>query len=512
MRISKTFSAIFLGNLGLAACATAPEAVAPARAATALPQIADSYFVSAAGRAKTQSQGERAKNVILFVGDGMGISTVTAARIYAGQRAGREGESNELAMDRFAHTAFSRTYSHDMQIAESAATATAMTTGVKAPAGGLGLTQGATNGGCAEVAPNTAKSLWEIAEDAGLATGIVSTARITHATPAATYAHTVNRGWENDVLVARDKGAPCLDIARQLIEWPHGDGFEVVLGGGRANFIPNTATDPKLVNVKGQRGDGRDLTAEWKANAGRYFVFNAGQLQALGDARGRQVLGLFNPSHMAYDSERARDANGEPSLKDMTQFAIRRLQQSDKGYVLMVEGGRIDHAHHEGKAGQALSETVALDEAIAAALSLTSRDDTLIIVTADHGHAFAIAGYARRGSNILGLSTDMDGKPAKAADGKPYTTLGYLNGPGAVFSPTAPALAGRPDPTGANFADLNYRQQSLTPMESETHAGEDVPIYAWGPNDGAIRGSLEQNVIFHVLADALGFSFAKGEK
>lgn len=493
-----------LAGLTLAGCATGAGYGEAQRSAIAIPQKADSYFISAAARAATLSEGRRAKNVILFVGDGMGISTVTAARIYAGQRAGRDGESNALKMDLFPHTAFSRTYSHDAQVAESAATATAMTTGVKVGAGGLGLTQTAQRNDCGSIQTSMARSLWEIAEDQGLATGIVSTARITHATPAATYAHTVNRNWENDTAVARDNRSPaCIDIARQLIEWKHGDGFEVALGGGRANFLPNTMTDPKIVNVRGQRSDGRDLTAEWRAKPNRDFVYTTGQLQALGEARGRQVMGLFNQSHMTYDSERRRDADGEPSLKEMTEFAIRRLQHHDGGYLLMVEAGRIDHAHHEGKGGQALSETVAFDEAIDAALAMTRREDTLIIVTADHGHAFAIAGYARRGSNILGLSTDMEGKPALAGDGKPYTTLGYLNGPGSVYQPGA-APATRPDPSGSNFADLNYRQQSLVPMESETHGGEDVPIYAWGPNDAAVRGTLEQNVIFHVMADALG--------
>jgi alkaline phosphatase len=480
---------------GCASTASTPSA------AVSVPQAQDSYFKAGAARAQTLATGERAKNVILFVGDGMGISTVTAARIFAGQQQGRDGESYGLTMDSFPHTALSRTYSHDAQVAESAATATAMTTGVKTGAGGLGLTQAAKRGQCADAQAHVARSLWEIAEDRGLATGVVTTTRITHATPGATFAHTVNRNWENDAVVARDNGAPCPDIARQLIEWPHGDGFEVALGGGRANFLPNTMADPLAPTVKGQRADGRDLTAEWAAKPGRVHVTTAGALAALGDARGQKVLGLFHPSHMTYDSQRRRDAAGEPSLSEMTAFAIRRLSQNSSGYVLMIEGGRIDHGHHEGAAGQALSEAVAFDAAIKTALDMTSRGDTLVVVTADHSHVMAMAGYARRGTPILGLSTTMEGAPAMAKDGKPYTTLGYLNGPGA-HEDGAP----RANLTGVDTTSLTYKQQALTPMDSETHAGEDVAIYAWGPNDAAFSGTLEQNVIFHLMAQSLGLS------
>jgi alkaline phosphatase len=488
------------GALLLGACATTQSVPAGRTVQTA--QTGDSYFTAGAARAAAAPSAARAKNVIIFIGDGMGVSTVTAARIHAGQRAGRDGESNALTIDTFPHTAFSRTYSHDMQISESASTATAILSGVKTRGGGVGLTAGARLNQCADTQGNMSMSLVELAEDAGLATGVVTTARLTHATPAATYAHTPNRNWENDAIVARNNGAPCADIARQLIEWPHGDGFEVALGGGRANFLPNTAVDPELPNQKGARTDGRDLAREWTSKPGRVFAWNAAQLAAApADA---QVLGLFSPSHMAYEADRAKDPGGEPSLSEMTVAAIRRLARSPRGYVLMVEGGRVDHAHHEGRAGEALSETIALDEAVKAALEITRREDTLIIVTADHSHTLALSGYARRGTPILGLSTTEEGAPALAADGKPYTTLGYANGPGAV-----PAGAPRPDLSRIDTTAQDHHQQSLVPLESETHGGEDVPLYAWGAGDENFAGTLEQNVIFHLAARALGFRFAR---
>ena len=125
----------------------------------------------------------------------------------------------------------------------------------------------------------------------------------------------------------------------------------------------------------------------------------------------------------------------------MTTMAIDRLQQNDKGFVLMVEGGRIDHAHHDGMRPRALEDTLAFDAAIKTALDKTKREDTLIVVTADHSHTMTINGYPKRGNPILGLAVDVDGEVMKGGDGNPYTTLSYANGPGGVF----PAACRRPD-------------------------------------------------------------------
>lgn len=490
-----------------AACASTPNAASVNIAAP--PQAEDPYFRAAAARVAAMPASGRARNVILFIGDGMGVATVTAARIYAGQRQGVDGESYNLTLDAFPHTALSRTYGADAQISDSAPTATALVSGVKTENGVIGVTSAATPGDCASAAGATSRSLWEIAEAAGMATGVVSTARITHATPASTYAHTPERDWENDVVAARTGGGDCVDIARQLIDWPEGDGFEVALGGGRANFLSSDEADPEYPNLHGARGDGRDLAAAWAARPGHLTVWNAAQLAAApADAK---ILGLFSPSHMAYESARANDPGGEPSLAEMTTAAIRRLQREPHGYVLMVEGGRIDHAHHEGRAGEALSETVAFDQAVRAALDLTSRDDTLILVTADHSHTLTMSGYAPRGNPILGLSTDQQGHVVLGLDGRPYTTLGYANGPGSVFPRAAegqpPAAVSRPDLTGADTQAPGFHQPALTPLESETHGGEDVALYAWGPGDAMVAGTLEENTVFHIMARALGLAW-----
>ncbi len=480
-----------------------------------LPQARDSYFLAAAGQLQhqidTQPITSRAKNIILFVGDGMSIPTITAARIYEGQMRGVDGESNNLTIDTFPYSALVKTYTHNAQVADSAPTATAMVTGVKTLNGVIGVNQTVAVGDCASAQGQSVTTLFEQAEAQGLATGVVSTARITHATPAATYAHTPMRDWESDrELGAANAALGCKDIADQLVNWTAGDGFEVVLGGGRAYFIPETLTDPENANATGRRRDGRDLTAEWTAKGNNnLFVWNAEGFNDVDWASGAKVLGLFEPSHMQYEADRANDAGGEPSLAEMTTAAITRLSQNTDGYVLMVEGGRIDHAHHAGNAARALIDAVAFDAAVKQALEMTSREDTLIVVTADHSHAFFIQGYPSRNNPILGLATTEDGATALGGDGKPYTTLGYGNGPGGLF----PALAQgqtvaepagvRPDLSGVDTKDVDFLQQAAIPMGSETHTGDDVGVFAWGPYAHLFHGVVEQNLIYHVMNYAM---------
>ena len=495
--------------LGAAACATSMQ---PAHVAVTPVQAQDSYYVKAhnavAARAAERGMG-RAKNVILFVGDGMGISTITAARIYAGQQKGLDGESYQLAMEKLPYSAFSKTYTHDSQVADSAPTAVAMTTGVKSYNGSIGVTQAANLKDCTSAKTTGTTSLWEMAADAGMASGIISTARITHATPAATYAETVERDWESDKDVsAAGKAAGCIDIASQLVTWQgkHGKGFDVILGGGRSNFLPNTVADPEYASQKGNRQDGRNLVDEWKAGApNRTTVIDRAGFNAFDWNSDGQIFGLFEPSHMQYELDRAKDGKGEPSIAEMTKAAVTRLSRNPNGYVLMVEGGRVDHGLHAGDAQRALGDAAALDEAIAAAVAMTDPKDTMIVVTADHSHTLILQGYPQRNNPILGLVKEGD-KLVKAADGKPYTTLSFANGPGSVCKPQADGkwLCERPDLTNVDTTALGFLQQSLIPMGSETHGGEDVAIFAGGPGANLFSGSVEQNEIFHVMARSLG--------
>ncbi len=469
---------------------------------------------------RLRAQGTRAKNVILFLGDGMGVATVTAARILEGQMRSESGEENLLSFEQLPYAAVSKTYSVNQQTSDSAPTMSAIVTGAKTKDGVISLAQDVIPGDHTTVKGNELMTILEMAEEAGLSTGVVSTARVTHATPAACYAHSPERNWEADgALSAAARAAGFPDIARQLIEFPYGNGPEVVLGGGRGKFLPRTVADPEDKSQFGERGDGRNLIDEWLAKHPRSaYAWNKEQFNAVDPRGADRLLGLFERSHMEYEHDRPKDAGGEPSLSEMTSKAIDLLAKNRKGYFLMVEGGRIDHAHHDGNAYRALTETIEFANAVKAALGKIDLRETLVIVTADHSHTLTIAGYPTRGNDILGKVRQNDdrGKPAgsdaKDAQGLPYTTLGYANGRGSGALPLPEGGSGgkkRPDLSEVNTADPNYRQESTVPLASETHGGEDVIIYAGGPCAHFFHGVQEQNVIFHVMAEALKTSLRR---
>ncbi|GAB3336882.1 alkaline phosphatase [Marilutibacter aestuarii] len=478
----------------------------------------------AAQAAARGAMGGRARNVILFVGDGMSLNTVAAARILDGQRKGGPGEENRLSWERFPSTALSRTYNTDSQTPDSAGTMSAMATGVKTRAGVLSIGQAPMRGDCGGALATPMLSLWELAAASGMATGVVSTARLTHATPGATFSHSADRDWEHDAAMpAAALRAGCRDIARQMVETPFGHGPDVLMGGGRAMFMRDDQADPEYPAMNGKRGDGRDLVAEWQArHPDGTYVWNAGQLAAA--PSDGPLLGLFQPSHMQFEHDRPGDAGGEPSLAEMTRVAISRLRDAPAGYVLLVEGARIDHANHFGNAYRALTDTIALSEAVQVASDMTSAEDTLVLVTADHSHTLTFVGYPRRGNPILGkvvgsLAEDNgDAHLATDATGLPYTTLSYANGPGYIgaseLQPEGPkhyphspdhfqqARGGRPDLTHVDTQDPDYMQEALVPSKDETHGGDDVGLWARGPGSEAVRGSVEQNAIFHVMLQA----------
>jgi alkaline phosphatase len=466
----------------------------------------------------------RARNVILFIGDGMGVSTVSAARVYS------VGVDGQLVLDQFPYTALSRTYSADSITPDSAPTMSAMMTGVNTNQSVIGFDSktepGDFNGDGDGKAPWT---LLELAKARGMKVGVVSTAQITHATPAATYAHINQRNNENDIAL---QALPSDATYNQRLQ----SGIDVLMGGGRRFFVPSAVVDEE--GDTGGRTDGRDLRTEYKA-AGYSYVWNRIGLNGLTPSQ-LPVLGLFERGHMEYETDRLTDTGGEPSIKEMTVKAIQLLQAAARrrsdGYFLHVEGGRIDHAHHEGNAYRALTDMQALDEAIGAAVQMVDLRDTLIIVSADHSHVFNISGYPMRplgelpypilshspgyantaahGQGILDVVYDLNqtnGHVSESTDrnGVPYTVLGYLNGPGyrgaARVDPRIDPFPGRNNVIPNGPWHPAYFQESAVPLGSETHSGEDVTIYAVGPGADKVKGTVKNTFIFHVMKSALGF-------
>lgn len=490
-------------------------------------------------KAKNYYAGKaRAKNVILFVGDGMGVSTVTAARILEGQLKGMDGEENNLSFDLFPFTGLAKTYNVDAQTPDSAGTMTAMMTGVKTDVGVIGVDEDIVRGDCTTMAGNELVTALELAELAGKSTGVISTARITHATPAATYAKSADRNWEDisDIESAdSENGTDCAnaveDIALQLINFEDNlesvvpgadvDGIEVVFGGGRRHFLPKDAEynveKPMAAGAEGDRTDDRDLTAEWRAMySDGVMIHDQAGFDAIDPKKDGRVFGLFNESHMQYEADRGNDILGEPSIAEMTGKAIDILDNNKQGYFLMVESGRIDHGHHAGNASGALTDTIAFAEAVQTAVENVDMKNTLIIVTADHSHVFTIAGYPKRGNPILGKVVSVgkaDDDYAMAADGMPYTTVGYTNGRGyedlggetnsdAIYG-IAPESGRIEDLTFVDTEAPGFHQETVVPLSSETHAGEDIAIYGTGPGSHAVSGTNEQSVVYHVMNAAV---------
>ena len=458
-----------------------------------------------AARLAVVNRPKRAKNVILLIGDGMGVTTITAARIFDGQhpidgRSPGSGEENSLAWDRMTNTALVKTYNSNAQVPDSAGTASSFNTGVKTRIGviNFGADQGAEACRTPERLP---RSFAEMARAHGMGLGIVTTTRITHATPAAVYGHVPNRNWEgaDKAYPAADRAAGCPDLAAQLVGFK--GGFDVALGGGSARFLP--------AGKGGVRDDGRNLVEEWqKAWPAAKFVTDAKGLRALNTRDTAPVLGLFNPDHISFEVDRKDDA--EPGLPEIARFALARLQATQKarggkGYYLMIEGGRIDHAHHASNPYRALKEAQMFSATVGEVLNSVNLDETLVLVTADHSHVLTMAGYPERGNDILGyIKPAREGESSGALSpegwalddrGQPMTTLGYANGPFA-----ARGLSRRLPPN-----DPNYLASKTHGTDSESHGGEDVALFAEGPRADLVRGVMEQNVIFHIMAEALGW-------
>ncbi|CAJ1854299.1 alkaline phosphatase [Aeromonas dhakensis] len=437
-----------------------------------------------------QAQASDAKNVILFIGDGMGPTVLTATRLY------KVGEEGNLEIMKLARSARIKTFSNDAQTTDSAPSMAAYTTGVKmnneviamssdtkavAPGKDVNGNKGINN--CTSDNGKPVPTILELAKAAGKSVGAVTTTELTHATPAATYSHICHRDAAYAIAEQAVPGGAGFNTAL-------GDGVDVLMGGGANHWTPYNST-----SNKGGRADGRDLTAELTAQ-GYHYVTTKEELSGVNSGK---VLGLFSAkSHLDYELDRVAKgaASTQPSLSEMTAKAIDLLSQNSQGYFLMVEGGRIDHALHGTNAKRSLTDAVALDEAVKTALGKVDLKDTLIVVTADHDHTMTINGYSAKGNKVLDLVKNGDGSTQNDVDGKPFTTLVFGNGPNRADV--------RPTLTSDQVMADDYLQETGVKLGSETHGGGDVMLFADGAGSSRFKGTLDNTKVFGKLKEALG--------
>ncbi|XP_072046184.1 alkaline phosphatase-like [Amphiura filiformis] len=434
-----------------------------------------------------------AKNVIIFIGDGMDLTTVTAARILKGQQKGLAGEEEKIVWETFPYTGLLKTYATDRQIPDSAATATALFCGVKTKSSTIGVDDRIEVENCATQEGASVDSVMVDAQEMGKSTGIVTNSYVSDATPGAMYAHSAYRRWLSGPVDG------CEDVTSQIIS--KADKVNVIMGGGRAFMLPNTTADPEDPDSLGTRTDGRNLIEEWTAlheGHNSQYVWKDEDLTAVDIDETDYLLGLFAYYRTTYENDRTPETR-DPSLAEMTTKAIEILQKNKNGFLLMVEGALIDIAHHFGIGQDALNETIALDEAVSAALDMVNLDETLVIVTADHSHGMSMSsGYSSRGNPILGLNDQAIGN-----DKLPYTTLLYNQGPGGVEELDSIKETGhRRNLTNEETMASGFHQSSLIPSSYATHGGVDIPVYAIGPMAHMLDSTHEQNYVAHVIRHA----------
>ena len=296
-------------------------------------------FVPASLLAQSAPNGERPTNVILLIPDGFGPASSTMARDYLRWRDG----SGTLTLDSL-ETGSVRTFAANSRVTDSAAGATAYSAGVKTDNGAIAV----------DTLEQPVGTILEAAEARGMATGLVATSRITHATPASFAVHVPDRWMENTIAV------------QELSQ-----GIDVLLGGGRRHFLPESKD--------GRREDDRNLIDEATADGYTYVSDRDGFLAA----SGTPLLGLFSMSHMDYEMD--RDPDAQPSLAEMTEKTLDLLSQDDDGFFVMIEGSRIDHAGHSNDAAAHLHDILAFDDAVASAVEFAKADgNTLVVVVSDH--------------------------------------------------------------------------------------------------------------------------------
>jgi len=431
---------------------------------------------------------DKPKNVIFFIADGCGPASFGLAREYQREVNGIP----KLDLDAF-QSGSVITFADSSRITDSAASATAYACAIKTYNGAIGMD------------PNRepVETVLEMAEKAGYNTGIVSTASITHATPAAFSSHVLQRGMQNEIAI------------QQLTK-----GIEIILGGGRGFY-----TSPE---VGGFRPDSLDLIQR-AIDAGYNNVNDRSELMA---ATEMPVIGLFTASHMAYEID--RDKAQEPSIAEMTAKAVELLSASDKPYFIMIEAGRIDHAGHGNDPAAHIHDVLAYDQAWDVAVEMAREDgETLVIGTSDHetggltlgaqfydgrlsGYAYDPTGYAGASSSIERYRSDLpwlDGKKILPSVGQLADDMVELfgaNRDSAVKEAHDWGEARYQKGDSLAYLDLHWSISRAASASGRVgwstggHTAVNVPLFAFGPGAEGFSGVMDNTEVGEEIRAVLG--------
>ena len=445
--------------------------------------------------------GRKAKNVILFIGDGMSIAHRTAARVLSkGIVEGRYG--GELAIDDMPYMALVSTAGTDSVITDSANAMTAYTTGHKSCVNALGVY-------CAKnfraLGHPKVETIAELAKrKLGLAVGVVTNTEIEDATPAGMVAHTRLR-------------ADYEDIVRMFFK----DQPDVIMGGGAATFQP-------------KRWDPVNYIDEFR-EAGYAFAANASELATeAAKPETRKLLGLFNDGNMdgALDLKLLKKGTvskfpDQPDLVQEVRAALQVLSRNDNGFVLMVESGLIDKYSHSLDWERAVYDTIMLDDAVQVAKDFAgARNDTLIIVVPDHAHPISLvgtydddAGSTLREKLQTYAAAQFPNYPAPDHGGYPpsvdvsrrlalvfaaypdFCDAGKPNLPGPAELGKVPKLS--KEQYCAPGSALKVGNLPMT-TRGGVHSGDDVVLTASGPGAEMFHGRIDNTAVFRAMATALG--------
>lgn len=471
---------------------------------------------SASYTVTNEKSKKRAKNVILFVGDGMSLQARQIARILS--KGITEGRYNDLLnMEKMDNVAVVTTSGYDAIVTDSANSASAYATGHKSVVNAMGVYEDCTKDPFDD--PKVENIIELVKRTRGMATGIVSTSNITDATPAAMVSHTRRRAEQNF-------------IAQSMLEDKHRP--DVILGGGSRHFIPMDVPGSK-------RKDNVDVIKSFE-DLGYSFSGTKTELENTPESADK-LLGLYQLDNMNVYIDRAviknpkvlKGFNDQPGLVEMTEKAIDTLSKNDNGFFLMVEGACVDKQLHVLDWQRAAYDNIELDKAVGVAQKFAAQnDDTLIVVVADHAHGASITGTyheldGKTGREAVRTYADSKWPTFEDADGDgfpdnpdPAVTLAvqFANHPDCNIDyrfkdvPTPPAIMGKDGKAIANPLTKGefYAGNIPAKADQEVHAADDVILTAQGPGADYFKGTMDNTEIFFGIVRALGIDGNKNKK